>query len=143
MLEEFKKFILRGNVLDLAVAVVVGAAFKTVVDAFVANIVMPIVGIVGGKPSFDEYTVTINKSVIRWGSFLTAVVSFLIIAAALFVMIKAFEALQSRRRAGEEEVAAEPLTVEGELLTEIRDLLRGATPPGAATRPGTPDGSPG
>ncbi|MCU1453007.1 MAG: large conductance mechanosensitive channel protein [Acidimicrobiales bacterium] len=140
MLQEFKKFILRGNVLDLAVAVVIGAAFKTVVDGFVNFIVMPIIGIIGGKPTFDAYTITIRHSVIKWGSFVTAVVSFLIIAAALFVMIKSFETLQARRRAGEEEVAAEPLTVEGELLTEIRDLLRGVTPPGAASSPGTPTG---
>ena len=143
MIEEFKKFILRGNVLDLAIAVVIGAAFKTVVDAFVSYLVMPIIGIIGGKPTFDEYTLTVRRSVIRWGSFLTAVVSFLIIAAALFVMIKSFEALQARRRAGDEPVADEPLTVEGELLTEIRDLLRGVTPPGAASSPGTPTGPTG
>ena len=139
MLEDFKKFILQGNVLDLAVAVVVGVAFKAVVDALVANIVMPIIGIIGGKPNFDAYYVTINHSQIRWGSFLTAVVSFLIIAAALFVMVRSFEALQSRRKAGVEEVAAEPLTVEGELLTEIRDLLRGVTPLGGPSSPGTPN----
>lgn len=136
MLEEFKKFILKGNVLDLAIAVVIGAAFKEVVDAFVKFIVMPIIGIVGGKPTFDEYYVTINDSQIRWGSFVTAVVSFLIIAAALFVMIKSFEKLQSLRAdaAGTSDASEEPvpLTVSEELLAEIRDLLRtqgGPTPP--------------
>jgi large conductance mechanosensitive channel len=134
MLAEFKKFILRGNVLDLAVAVVIGAAFKAVIDALVNNIIMPIIGIIGGKPSFDQYTVTINKSVILWGTFLTAVVSFLIIAASLFVVIKSFEALQNRRKSGQEpEAEPEPLTVGEELLAEIRDLLRaqgGAAPSG-------------
>ncbi|MCU1355043.1 MAG: large conductance mechanosensitive channel protein [Acidimicrobiales bacterium] len=133
MLQEFKKFILRGNVLDLAVAVVIGAAFKAVVDAFVGSIVMPIIGIVGGKPSFDAYTITINDSVIKWGTFVTAVVSFLIIAATLFVVIKSFERLQSlRKQAADTEEQNEPLTVGEELLAEIRDLLKAqgsAAPP--------------
>ena len=72
MLADFKKFIMQGNVLDLAVAVVIGVAFKAVIDAFVNYLIMPIIGILGGKPTFDEYTLTINKSVIKWGSFLTA-----------------------------------------------------------------------
>ena len=118
MLEDFKKFIFRGNVIDLAVAVVIGAAFSVVIDSLVSNILMPIIGIVGGKPSFDDYTITINKSVIKWGSFVTDVVNFVIIAAAIFVAIKAFERLQDMRRRGGEDVTDEPLTVEGELLTE-------------------------
>lgn len=131
MLQEFKKFILRGNVIDLAVAVVIGVAFKAVIDSLVANIVMPIVGIIGGEPSFDEYTVTINNSVIRWGTFVTAVVSFVIIVAALFVTIKAFEKLQNLRKSDEKEIN-DPLTVGEELLVEIRDLMKaqgGTTPP--------------
>ncbi len=138
MLQDFKKFILRGNVIDLAVAVIIGAAFNAVVQSMVKNILMPIIGIVGGKPTFDDYFFTVNKSAIRWGSFLTDVVNFLVISAAIFVAVKAFEKLQARRKEGEEEVADEPLTVEGELLTEIRDLLRGQTPPGAPTSSGTP-----
>ena len=126
MLQDFKKFLLRGNVLDLAIAVIIGAAFKSVVDAFVNFIVMPIIGIIGGKPSFDEYTITVNDSVIKWGSFLTAVVSFLIIAATLFVVIKSFERLQTMRKsAADVEETNEPLTVGEELLAEIRDLLKG------------------
>ena len=132
MLQEFKKFLLRGNVLDLAIAVIIGAAFKSVVDAFVSFIVMPIIGIIGGKPSFDEYTITVNDSVIKWGSFVTAVVSFLIIAATLYVVIKSFERLQTMRKsAADVEETNEPLTVGEELLAEIRDLLKasgGATP---------------
>ena len=125
MLEDFKKFIMRGNVLDLAVAVVIGVAFKAVIDAFVGGIVMPIIGIIGGKPSFDSYFITINHSQIRWGTFLTTLVGFFIIAASLFVMIRSFEALQARRRSGEDDATtAEPLTVGEELLTEIRDLLQ-------------------
>jgi large conductance mechanosensitive channel len=138
VLQEFKKFILRGNVIDLAVAVVIGAAFNAVIQSLVKNILMPIIGIIGGKPSFDDYFFTVNKSAIRWGSFVTDVVNFVIIAAAIFVAVRAFEQLQSMRRRGAEEVAEEPLTVEGELLTEIRDLLRGARPPGAPASPGSP-----
>ncbi len=122
MLKDFKAFLLRGNVMELAIAVVIGVAFKAIIDSLVADIVMPIIGIVGGKPSFDEYTITINDSVIRWGSFVTEVVSFVIIAAALFIIMKGIEKVQQlRKEAGEE---PESLTVEGELLTEIRDILR-------------------
>jgi large conductance mechanosensitive channel len=125
MLADFKKFIMQGNVLDLAVAVVIGAAFKAVIDALVKFIIMPIIGIAGGKPTFDEYTATINKSVIKWGSFLTELLSFLIIAAALFVVVRSFEALQNRRKsAADVETEADPLTVGEELLVEIRDLLK-------------------
>jgi large conductance mechanosensitive channel len=130
VLQEFKDFIMKGNVLDLAIAVVIGAAFKTVVDGFVSFIVMPLIGALGGKPSFDDYTIEINDSIIKWGSFVTAVVSFLIIAAALFVMIKSFEKLQSVRRtaATTEPEPAEPLSISEELLTQIRDLLQKQTP---------------
>ncbi len=132
MLAEFKKFIMRGNIIDLAVAVVIGVAFAAVIDAFVGNIIMPIVGIIGGRPTFDEYTLTLNGSIIAWGSFVTALVSFVIIAAALFVFIRAFERLQQMRRSAAD-VEEEALTVSEELLAEIRDLLRGQ---GEADRPG-------
>ncbi len=141
--QDFKKFILRGNVIDLAVAVIIGAAFNAVIQSMVRNILMPIIGIIGGKPTFDDYFFTVNKSAIRWGSFLTDLINFVIIAAAIFVAVKAFEKLQRRRKEGEEDVTEEPLTVEGELLTEIRDLLRGATPPGAPSSSGTPVGPQG
>ncbi|MDQ6697719.1 MAG: large conductance mechanosensitive channel protein MscL [Actinomycetota bacterium] len=117
---------------------VIGAAFNAVVQSLVKNIVMPIVGIVGGKPTFDDYFFTVNKSAIRWGSFVTDLVNFVIITAAVFVAVKAFEKLQERRKGGDEAVTDEPLTVEGELLTEIRDLLRGQRPSSAPTSPGTP-----
>ncbi len=122
LLNEFKKFIMRGNVLDLAVAVVVGAAFKSVVDSFVGNVIMPIVAAIGGKPNFNDLFFTIHKSEFRYGAFITDVVSFVIIAAAVFVVVKVFETLQNLRGRGGPE--AEPLTRGEELLTEIRDLLR-------------------
>src|SRR4051812_34642965 len=125
MLEDFKNFLFRGNVIDLAVAVVIGAAFKAVIDALVKDIVMPIVGIVGGQPTFSAYVLTVNGSVIRWGAFVTEIITFLIIGASLFVAIRSFEKLQSFRKAAAD-VAEEsaPLSVGEELLTEIRDLLK-------------------
>jgi large conductance mechanosensitive channel len=119
MLQDFKKFLMKGNVMDLAVAVVIGVAFAAVVTGFVDFILMPIIGIVGGEPSFDEYFITINDSVIRWGSFVTVLVSFVILAAAVFVAVRAFEAMQSR--GGDED---EDGPSAEDLLTEIRDLLK-------------------
>lgn len=122
MIKEFKEFIAKGNVIDLAVAVVIGAAFATIVKAFTDGILMPLLGTVGGKPSFNDYKLTINGSDILWGSFLTAVVNFLIIAFAVFLVVKAINKAQNLRKKGtEEETEAEATEIE--LLGEIRDLL--------------------
>jgi len=128
MLADFKKFILRGNVLDLAVAVVIGAAFGAVVKSFVDNIVLQLIGGLFGKTSFNDALILQNadhtKVYLKVGAFITDLLSFLIIASALFVIVKAFEKLQSLRKTGDVEEVDEPLTHEGALLTEIRDLLR-------------------
>lgn len=87
MLDEFKAFLFRGNVVDLAVAVVIGAAFKSVVDSMVNDIVMPIIGIVGGAPDFSTNTFSINGSRFGWGNFLTQLLSFLIVAAVIFFFV--------------------------------------------------------
>ena len=101
MLGEFKAFILRGNVVDLAVAVVLGAAFGAVVTAFVSDIITPILGAIGGKQDFSALTFTINGSVFFYGAFLNAVIAFLFIAAAIFFfVVKPLNHLQARR-AGE------------------------------------------
>lgn len=110
LLNEFKTFILRGNVVDLAIAVVIGAAFSGIVDALVKDLVMPILGIFGGKPTFDQYYWTVNGSNILVGSFLTAVVSFLIIAAVIFFFVlKPLNYILSHRKA---EVPPDPTTRE-------------------------------
>ena len=96
--QEFKAFIMRGNVIDLAVAVVIGAAFKTVIDSFVNDVITPFIGAVVGKPDFNSLTFKLGKGVVQYGSFLTNVVNFLIIAAAIFVMISTFEKLQTLRQ---------------------------------------------
>ena len=122
MIQDFKKFIMKGNVIDLAVAVVIGGAFALLINSMVKDIIMPIIGGVVGKASFEDLTFSVGDGVVRYGSFLTLLENFLIIAFALFLIIKAFEKMQSMR--GTEEEVNEPLTVEGELLTEIRDLLK-------------------
>jgi large conductance mechanosensitive channel len=87
MLKDFREFILRGNVVDLAVAVVVGAAFGAVVDALVADIITPIIAAIGGKPDFSALDFTINSSTFKYGDLINAIISFLVIAAAVFFVV--------------------------------------------------------
>jgi len=115
--EEFKAFVLRGNILDLAVAVVLGAAFAGVVKTFTDGILMPIVAAIFGKPNFDSLTLDIGDGVILYGTFISAVVNFLIVAAALFLVLKAASKMMRQKQ-----VDTGPTEVE--LLTEIRDALR-------------------
>jgi large conductance mechanosensitive channel len=121
--EDFRKFVMRGNVLDLAVAVVIGVAFNAVVNSLVNDVIMQVIAAIVGKPDFSDLTWTINDAVIRYGSFITALINFLIIAATLFVIIRAFEEMQKRRK-GAGADAAEDTSDEVVLLGEIRDLLR-------------------
>ena len=125
MLAEFKAFLMRGNVVDLAVAVVIGAAFGLVVQAFVADIITPIVAAIFGKPDFSSLTFTINGSVFRYGDFLNALIAFVTVAAAIFFfVVKPMNVLAARRAAGQEPEAEPAPTVDQQLLTEIRDLLK-------------------
>lgn len=97
LLEEFRAFILRGNVIDLAVAVVIGAAFGAIVTSLVENIITPILGAIGGQPDFSGLTFTINDSVFRYGAFLNSLISFLIIASVIFfLVVKPMNALLTR-----------------------------------------------
>ncbi len=123
MLKDFRDFVMRGNVLDLAVAVVIGVAFNAVVTSLVNDVIMQIIAAIVGKPNFNDLTFTIGEGVIYYGRFLTALINFLIIAATLFVIIKAFEEMQKRRKGAGEDVA-EDKSDEVVLLSEIRDLLR-------------------
>ncbi|HEX2411669.1 MAG TPA: large conductance mechanosensitive channel protein MscL [Solirubrobacteraceae bacterium] len=124
MIKEFREFLLRGNVIDLAVAVILGAAFGAVVTSFVEDLLTPLIAAVGGKPDFAGLTVTVNESRFRYGEFINAIVSFLIIGASVFfLVVKPVNALMARRKAGEEpEPEAVPENVV--LLGEIRDLLK-------------------
>ena len=123
LLKDFRAFIMRGNVLDLAVAVVIGIAFNAVVNSLVNDVIMQIIAAIVGKPNFNDLTFNIGDGIIYYGRFLTALVNFLIIAATLFVIVRSFEELQKRRRASGE-VAQEEVSDEVLLLAEIRDLLR-------------------
>jgi len=131
VLQDFKKFMMRGNVIDLAVAVVIGAAFNAVINALVTFIINPIIAAIFGKPDITGVgNITLRESdagdaVLSIGGFLQEVLNFLIIGASLFVIIKAFEKMQERRRRGDvpEEDTPTP-SDEAVLLSEIRDLLR-------------------
>lgn len=99
--QEFKQFILRGNVIDLAVAVVIGAAFGAVVTAFVENLITPLIGAIGGQPNFAEIDFEINGSTFGIGLFVNALISFLIIAAVIFFfVVKPMNLLLERSRRG-------------------------------------------
>jgi large conductance mechanosensitive channel len=119
MFKGFKQFIMRGNVIDLAVAVVIGAAFGAVVAAFVTNILTPLIAAIVGKPDFSAFTVTLNGAVISYGLFLNALISFLLIAAAVyFFMVAPMNAWKAR--AARSAVPADPTTKKcPECLSEI------------------------
>ncbi|MFB9993621.1 large conductance mechanosensitive channel protein MscL [Deinococcus oregonensis] len=124
MLSGFQKFLLRGNLVDLAVGVIIGAAFAGVVTAFTQGVVMPIIGIFGGVPNFDALTFSINGSIFKYGTFLTALISFVITAAVVyFFVITPFTRMMERAR-GEEKPAVAESTNEEKLLAEIRDVLQ-------------------
>ena len=123
MIKEFRAFILRGNVVDLAVAVVIGAAFTAVVTAFVADIITPLIAAMGGQPDFSALDFTINGSTFRYGHLINAIISFLIVAAVIFfLVVKPLNVLAERRKeeAPEPEAPAEDVR----LLMEIRDLMK-------------------
>jgi large conductance mechanosensitive channel len=133
MLEEFKKFAMRGNVVDLAVGVIIGAAFGAIVNSLVSDVIMPLIGAVTGGLDFSNYFIPLSAkvtatslaeakkqgAVLAWGNFVTLVINFLIIAWVLFLAIKGI----NRLKAPEPPPAAGP-SKEVQLLTEIRDLLK-------------------
>ena len=104
MLKEFRDFLLRGNIVELAIAFVLGVAFGALITSFVDNLLMPVVAMIIGKPDFRDLTFTINDSVFRYGAFLTDVISFVAVAAAIFFfVVKPMDALRARRGASAEE----------------------------------------
>lgn len=133
MLNEFKKFLMRGNVVDLAVAVVIGAAFSAVVTSIVEGIITPVLGLFGDQ-DFSQYVITLKDGTVdnpagiqlAWGAVLTAVIKFVSVAAAVFfLVVKPMQAVMARRAAGTEPIEDTPApSDETVLLTEIRDLLR-------------------
>ena len=119
----FRDFLMRGNVVDLAVAVVIGAAFGAVVAAFATDFIGGIIGAIGGSPDFGDAGPTVNGSKIVYGSTITALINFLIVAAAIyFVVVVPMNAMKSRSAADADAETPAP-SDEAKLLTEIRDLL--------------------
>jgi large conductance mechanosensitive channel len=124
LLSGFKKFLMRGNVVDLAVAVVMGAAFGAIVKSMVSDIIMPLITAIFGKQDYTKLSFTLNKSTFSYGDLLTNVISFVSIAAAVyFLIVMPINHLNDRRKArlGIPEQATAPTDVQ--LLAEIRDLL--------------------
>ncbi len=122
MLKEFRAFLMRGNIVELAIAVVIGIAFSALVTSLVANIITPIIAAIIGKPDFSNLTFTINGSVFHYGSFLNALIAFVSIAASVFFfVVKPLDALQKARGI---EPPADGRSEEATLLEEIRDELR-------------------
>ena len=125
MIQEFKEFISKGNVIMLAVGFIMGVAFQGVVNSLVENVIMPIAAIPFGEPTFDELTLTINESEILWGSFVSAALVFLLTALAVFLfVVKPYNTYTNRFGHKDEPEQEESGPSETELLIEIRDSLR-------------------
>lgn len=129
LVKEFKEFAMRGNVVDLAVAVVIGGAFGKIVASFVSDVLMPPLGLLLGGMNFEDLMITIKEGVgdvapvtINYGMFIQNIVDFLIIAFAIFMIIKAINSAKKKEEPAPE--APEAPTKDQELLTEIRDLLK-------------------
>lgn len=122
MLKEFKAFISRGNVMDLAVGVVIGGAFSKIVSSLVGDVIMPAIGMLSGGVSFKDLSIKVGEASINYGLFIQSVVDFLIIAVTIFLFVKLISKM--RRPKAEAPAPPAPLTREGQLLEEIRDLLK-------------------
>ncbi|EMQ3729615.1 large conductance mechanosensitive channel protein MscL [Listeria monocytogenes] len=121
MLVEFRDFALKGNVLDLAVAVVIGAAFGKIVSSLVDNIIMPLVGVLLGGLDFTDLSFKVGKSVIQYGAFIQSIIDFVIIAFAIFIFVKVLTSFIKKK---EQTVEETPVPPTEEYLKEIRDLLK-------------------
>lgn len=119
MWNDFKEFIARGNVLDLAVAVILGVAFGAIITSLVDDIIMPLIGIVLGGVDFSGLSFQVRDATVAYGNFIQALINFLIIAFVIFWLVRVAERFQKK-----EEPAAPAITTEEQLLAEIRDLLQ-------------------
>jgi large conductance mechanosensitive channel len=124
MIKGFREFILRGNVIDLAIAVIIGAAFGAVVSVFARDFIGGLIGVIGGTPDFGGAGVTINDSKIIYGSTIIALINFVIVAAVIYFLIVGPMTEMARRRSKEADAETPAPSDEAVLLTEIRDLLR-------------------
>lgn len=124
MWNEFKKFALKGNVMDLAVGVVIGGAFGKIVSSLVNDIIMPLVGILLGGVDFKGLSYPVGDATLKYGAFIQTIVDFFIIAFSIFLFIKLFNKLSFKKEEEKKEEVPAALSKEEELLTEIRDLLK-------------------
>ena len=121
MLKEFKDFLMEGNLVEIAVGLILALAFKTVVDSLVADVITPIIAAIGGQPNFDSLVLDIGDGQIRYGAFLNTIVAFIIIGFVLFLLVKAYnQAVEMSKRGAAEEDPEEEQVV---LLRQIRDSL--------------------
>ncbi len=121
MLKEFRDFVMRGNVIELAVAVLIATAFGVVIKSLIDNIIMPVVAALGGTPDFRDLTFTINDAVFRYGAFITDAITFIIVAAVVFFfVVRPFNAMVRRFSHQKDE---EPTVTQEDLLAQIRDLI--------------------
>jgi large conductance mechanosensitive channel len=123
MIKEFREFITKGNVLDLAIAVVMGAAFGKIVSSLVNNIITPLVGILLGGINLSSLKITVGKADVQYGEFIQAVIDFLIISFAIFMFMKVANSLIRKKQSNDEEVL-EAVPASEQYLKEIRDLLQ-------------------
>ena len=122
MLKDFKDFLLKGNIVDLAVAFVIGLAFAAVVNSLVNDLVMPIIAMIIGKSDFSNLTLTINDAVFRYGAFITQVITFVAIAAAVFFfVVKPMQMAMARGKKSAEEVVSDEERRHEELLAALRE----------------------
>jgi large conductance mechanosensitive channel len=126
VLKEFREFISRGSVIDLAVAVIIGAAFTAIVKSLVDDIIMPLIGIVLGGIDFTTLIVEVGAATVTYGNFIQALINFLIIALVIFLVVRSINQMQKRFEAKKAVEASKPPepSVEEKLLAEIRDLLK-------------------
>ena len=122
MLKEFRDFISRGNVMDLAVGIIIGAAFTAIVNSLVNDIIMPIIGVILGGIDFSTLSITIGSAEIMYGLFIQAIINFLIIALVVFFLVKGINSLSKKPAPKPAAPAAPPEDIQ--LLTQIRDLLK-------------------
>jgi large conductance mechanosensitive channel len=123
-LREFKEFAMRGNVMDLAVGVIVGGAFSSITTSLINDILMPIIGIFVSQASFADLTVTVGSAVVAYGNFIQAIINFLIMAFVVFCMVKGINRLSRKKEEAPPPPPPPAPSQEEKLLTEIRDLLK-------------------
>ncbi len=123
-LREFKEFAMRGNMMDLAVGVIVGGAFSSITTSLINDILMPVIGIFVSEASFADLTVTVGSAVVAYGNFIQAVINFLIMAFVVFCMVKGINRLSRKKEEAPPPPPPPAPSQEEKLLTEIRDLLR-------------------